>query len=172
MFQFFGEYYQEFINAPSWLTPAAQWTTAIVAGTALYVAWQNLGGVKRSQALQGQMNLISIENGVRKNLVQYRVSLEEYAKAGLTNADEFVKKRINAFEIYVTSADKLAALINADYLNEQFPKRDWEEEYKEIFQQVISSYQGEDMFIPGKSQMIRNIVKLVNKWNKNKKVSL
>ena len=31
MFHFFGNYYQEFINAPSWLTPIAQFTSAIIA---------------------------------------------------------------------------------------------------------------------------------------------
>lgn len=43
---------------------------------------------------------------------------------------------IVAAEIYITSADKLAALINADYLHNQFPCRDWKKEYHDIFQKV------------------------------------
>jgi hypothetical protein len=165
MFQFCDECYLEFLNAPSWLTPAAQWTSAVLAGLALYIAWKNLGGVKRSQALQGQMNLITLENEMRKNLILYRQALEKYAKGTLENADELTNRKIEAFELYVTSADKIAALINADFLSEQFPKRDWKAEYQEIFNKVISYHEGEDMIIPGKSQMIRNIQNLTVKWN-------
>lgn len=171
MFQFFGKYYQEFAAAPSWITQIAQLTSTIVAGFALYIACKNLGGIKRSQALQGQMNLISLENEMRKNSIQYKISLDEYSKAELKDAESFGLKRINAFELYVTSADKLAALINADFLNEQFPNRDWETEYREIFHSVISFFEGEDIFVPGKSEMIRNIDKLLKKWDGKKKIN-
>jgi hypothetical protein len=166
MIQFCDECYQEFINSPSWLTPAAQWTSAIVAGIALYVAYKNLGGVRRSQALQGQMNLITLENEMRKNLILYKQSLDDYAKATIANADELSKKRVNAFELYVTSADKIAALINSDFLYEQFPDRDWDAEYKEIFKKVIAYHEGEDNIIPGKSEMIRNIKMTIGKWER------
>jgi hypothetical protein len=164
MFQYCRECYQEFINAPSWLTPFAQITSAVVAAIALYVAWKNLGGVKKSQALQAQMNLISLENEIRKNQIQYKIVLDDYSKANLQNIDNLITKKTNAFELYITSADKLAALINADYLNDQFPNRDWKEEYKEIFQKVKIYHQGEDTIIPGKDQMIRNINKILTKW--------
>ena len=167
MIQFCNECYQEFLNSPSWLTPTAQWTSVIVASIALYIAYKNLGGVRRSQALQGQMNLITLENEMRKNLILYKQSLDDYAKAELGNVDEFAKKRVNTFELYLTSADKLAALINSDFIYEQFPDRNWEAEYKEIFKKVISFHESEDIIIPGKSEMIRNIKKVIAKWDKH-----
>jgi len=112
------------------------------------------------------MSLIALENEMRKNLILYNQSLDDYAKATIANADEYAKKRVNAFELYVTSADKLAALINSDFLNKQFLDRDWEAEYKEIFNKVVSYHESEDIIIPGKSEMIRNIKTTIRKWDR------
>jgi hypothetical protein len=124
------------------LTQFVPFMSVIVAAMALWVAWRNLRGLKRSQTLQAQMNLISMENTIRKNHIQYKMASEEYTNvtnSGVTNSQEianFMSRKTNAFEVYITSADKLAALINADYLHDQFPGRDWEKEYSEIFQKV------------------------------------
>jgi hypothetical protein len=140
--------------------------SVIVAAMALGVAWKNLRGLKRSQTLQAQMNLISMENEIRKNHVRYKVANEEYYNAtSIQNISNLVNKKTNAFEIYISSADKLAALINADYLHNQFPGRDWKKEYHDIFQKVKKYHQGEDSIIPGKDYMVRNIDVILKKWN-------
>jgi len=164
MIQFCEECYQEVINAPSWVTPLAQSVTALAAVWALRFAWKNLRGLNRAQSFQAQMNLISLENEVRKNLIHYKIVCEDYAKADLQHIDLLVIKKLNAFELYVSSADKLAALINAKFLSEQFPDRDWKLEYKDIFKSVVTYHEGEKTIIPGKAQMIRNINALLLYW--------
>lgn len=138
--------------------------SVVVAAMALGVAWKNLRGLKRSQILQAQMNLISLENEVRKNHIQYKVIIEEYSNATIQNISSLANKKTNAFEIYISSADKLAALINADYLHNQFPGRDWKKEYHDIFQKVKKYHQGEDAIIQGKEFMVRNIDATLKKW--------
>jgi hypothetical protein len=150
------------------LTPITQLTNAIVAAIALFVAWKNLRGLKRSQTLQAQMNLISLENEVRKNHIQYKAAVKECSN--VTNGQDIsnlVNRKTNAFEIYITSADRLAALINADYLHDQFPGRDWKKEYNDIFQKVKTYHQVDEEIIPGKEYMVRNIDKTLKKWAKN-----
>jgi hypothetical protein len=149
------------------LTLFAPILSAVVAALALGVAWKNLRGLQRSQTLQAQMNLIAMENEVIKNHIQYKTAIEEFYNAANTNIQSisnFVINKTNAFEIYITSADKLAALINADYLRNQFPYRDWKKEYHDIFQKVKKYHQGEDAIIPGKEYMVRNIDETLKKW--------
>jgi hypothetical protein len=155
------------------LTLFAPFMSVIVAAMALGVAWKNLRGLRRSQTLQAQMNLISMENEIRKNHIHYKVAIEEYYNA--TNIQEIsiqeisnlVSKKTNAFENYMTSADKLAALINAKYLHDQFPGRDWKKEYHDIFQKVKKYHEGEDSIIPGKEYMVRNIDETLKRWSIN-----
>jgi hypothetical protein len=144
--------------------------SVIVAAMALVVAWKNLRGLQRSQTLQAQMNLIAMENEVIKNHIQYKTAIEEFYNAASINMQcisNFGINKTNVFEIYVTSADKLAALINADYLHNQFPGRDWKKEYHDIFQKVKKYHQGEDAIIPGKEYMVRNIDETLKKWAVN-----
>jgi hypothetical protein len=134
--------------------------SAVFAAIALYIAGKNLGGIRRGQALEAQMNLISLENELRRNHIQYETVLKKWLE-GSPDTDGLM----NAFELYMTSADKLAALINEDYLHKQFPNRNWEDEYKEIFLEAKRQNEGNRTIIPGREQMIRNINKvLMIKW--------
>jgi len=162
------ECFHEIIDASSIIAPLIQIASIIIASFALGIAWKNLGGVKKSQALQAQMNIISLENEFIKNQMQYKMVVDQYSKSNPQDIDDMNIKKVNAFELYITSADKLASLINANYLQYQFPKRDWKSEYIEIFQKVKIYHQGEDSIIPGKDQMIRNINIILLKWNKSK----
>jgi len=161
------EFYRDctFMSSSSWITPLAQTISAIAASFAFIIAVKNLGGTKKTQSLQAQMNLITLENEVRKNCILYKDAASELS---IPQKDMrlIFEKKINAFEIYLSSADKLAALINAEYLNSQFPERNWESEYREIFVKVVDYHKGEDTIIPGKNEMIRNIVLLLDKWSK------
>ncbi|MDR1676514.1 MAG: hypothetical protein LBR86_08620 [Tannerella sp.] len=167
------------------LTVFAPVISAVVAAIALGVAWKNLRGLQRSQTLQAQMNLISLENEMRKNHIQYKAAVEEYDAAvkeyidatstqdkrsnsgNRNNISNLENKKTNAFELYITSADRLAALINADYLHSQFPGRDWKKEYSEIFQKVKACHRGDYAIIPGKKYMVRNIDETLKKWTTN-----
>jgi hypothetical protein len=164
MIQFCKECYQEVINAPSWITPLAQSVTALAAVIALVVALKNLKGLKRNHTLQAQMNLISLENEIRKNLMKYKIILDEYSKADLTRIDGIMTERLNAFELFVSSADKLAALIIADYVKIQFPERDWQNEYRDFFNRVKRYHTSEDTIIPEKDKMMLNVDLLLTKW--------
>ena len=174
IFQFCNDCYYEYLNAPSRWTPTAQTVSAIAASAAVYVAWKNLGGLKRTQSLQAQMSLISLENEVRKNYIQLKVSIQKYTDESTKNPSPPTLtmtslEKINAFELYVATADKLAALLSSEFLKGQFIGRDWESEYSEIFKKVLEYHSGEDSIIPGKSQMINNITILLKEWEDKKK---
>jgi hypothetical protein len=164
------EFYRDctFANSGSWITPIAQSISAIAALLAFYIAVRNLGGTKNTQKLQAQMNLISLENEVIKNLIIYKKALSDYSTPikGV-NMSEIYERKINAFELYISSADKLAALINAEYLKKQFPKRNWENEYKKTFVKVVEYHKDEDSTNPNEDDMIQNINSLLESWSKS-----
>ncbi len=160
MFQYFRDCTIQLAGSPSWIGLILQIITIIIAIFALYVAWNNLGGVKRAQNIQAQMNLINLENEMRKNRINYKMLVDEYAK--IKNTDR--TKELNAFELYLSSADKLAALINSEYVQEQFPKRIWKDEYFELFKWVRIYYEGEDTIIQGKDKMIQNVLQSLKSW--------
>ena len=160
MFQYFKDCTIELASSPSWVTLTLQIITLVIASCALYVAWNNLGGVKRAQNIQAQMNLINLENEMRKNRINYKMLVDEYAK--LKNTDR--TKELNAFELYLSSADKLAALINSEYVQKQFPKRVWKDEYLDLFRWVRTYYEGEDTIIQGKDKMIQNVLQILKSW--------
>jgi hypothetical protein len=155
--------------------------SAVAAMLALYVAWINLRRLQNGQTLQAQMNLISLENEIRKNHIQYKVAVEEYTAAAdkvaakatvneeyyATVLRNFADKKTNAFELYITSADRLAASINADYLHTQFPGRDWKKEYSEIFKRAKEYHLDYVTIIPRKEYMMRNIDETLKKWGIN-----
>lgn len=169
MFQFCQECYNEYKNAPSWIGLLLQFFSAAVAAFALYVAWKNLRGLKRTQSLQAQMNLIQLENDVRKNYLQLKIANQKYVdetqKPNPQNLPMLSLEKSNAFQLYVTTADKLAALIRAKFLIGQFEGRNWKEEYDAFFKQVQEIHQTDDAFIIGKAEMIRNINNLLSEWN-------
>jgi len=168
-FQCCHEYIYESINALSWITPAAQIISAIAAILAFIIACRNLGGVKNAQSLQAQMNLISLENEVRKNHVLFKNAIQKYVdesnKSNMSDLPALDLEKRNAFELYISTADKLAALINSDFLTGQFKKRDWKSEYADFFKSVQKQFISDDIIMPGKNQMISNIEKLLQKWN-------
>lgn len=168
MFQFCQECYNEYKNAPSWIGLLLQFVSAAVAAFALYIAWKNLRGLKRTQSLQAQMNLIQLENDVRKNYLQLKVANQKYVDETLKptpqNLPMLSLEKSNAFQLYVSTADKLAALIRAKFLFGQFEGRNWKEEYIAFFKQAQEIHQTDDTFIIGKAEMIRNIDKLLTEW--------
>ena len=167
MFEFYNDCIFEQLSAPTWVTPMAQTISAIVAAFALFVAWNNLRGLKRTQTFQAQTSLIILENQVRNNLANLKLLDFKWKKAGDDKNEDFnllTVERLNAFELYVSSADKLAALINSEYLTGQFEKRNWETEYLEIFSKVIEYHKNEDSIIPGKDKMVGNISSLLSNW--------
>ena len=169
IFQYCSDCFQEFLNAPSWITPLAQSVTAGVALIALIVALRNLRRVKINQALQAQMTLFSLENEVRKNQSNFKVASLKHELAaaiqGPIPPSVLLMEKTNAFELYLSSADKLAALLKKDYLNKHFkPIRNWNEEYKEFFQKVRTFYDSEHPFIAGTTNMISNVNELLVEW--------
>jgi hypothetical protein len=175
MFDYCNECTQEFAGSSSWLTPLVQLASAGIAAWALYVAKVNLNGVRRSQILQAQINLINIENEVRKNGALYKATLLQYSQvsaefakknpnlaiADFTKISELDDKKISTFEAWVSSADKLAALINADFLRSQFPGREWKKEYGSFFSKIKRDHKNELGLIEDKNNMVRNIEKLL-----------
>jgi hypothetical protein len=144
-----------------------QIVSAIVAAFALLVAWKNLGGLKRSQSLNAQMNLISLENEVRKNKFEFDNALQNIAKDNIAEDKReellFIQKKM--YELYISTADKLAYLIASDYLIKHFEKRDWKKEYSEIFKDAYKIYTTEE----GRNDVnqITNIEKLLKQWEIN-----
>jgi hypothetical protein len=170
IFQFCDECINTYTNAPSWITPIAQSLSAIAAIIAFVIAWRNLRGLKNTQSLQAQMSLINLENEVRKNYLTLKIADQKYIdETKIQNSDKLVItgiEKANAFELYVSTADKLAALICSDFLTGQFNNRNWKNEYSDIFKKVKEYYEGDETIIPGKSQMINNVKKILDEWQK------
>ncbi len=190
MFEFYTNNTFEGQNSFNWISiiqVLIQLVTLGIASIALYTARKslstsnqnlntankNLEGVSRTQAVQSHMNLITLENEVRKNGENFRMATKKHKITTDTNKNAtelelmFLTDNMdNAFVLYMNSADKLASLVNTDYLKKQFQNRDWKEEYKDIFDEVNSSFKDYDIEISGKSQMIRNLIILLEIWDK------
>ena len=187
MFEFYTNNTFEGQNSFSWIPiiqVIIQLFTLSIASIALYTARKslntsnkNLEGVSRTQAVQSHMNLITLENEVRKNGENFRMATKKHKittdkdteKSNLLTELElmFIMDTMdNAFVLYMNSADKLASLVNTDYLKKQFQNRDWKTEYMDIFKDARSYFDDYDIEISGKSQMIRNITILLDIWDK------
>jgi len=149
--------------------------TLCVAAFALYIARTNLIALKRSHKVQSHMNLINLENEVRRNNVKLKESIQEHTNSTtqeeLQNYDpkkiiQAKTNRENCFEIYVTSVDKLASLIGTDYLSKQFSNRNWKEEYHDFFKKVMVIYQDHTLEFQNSEYKIPNFEKLLEEWNK------
>jgi hypothetical protein len=146
----------------------------MIAFSALIIAVRNLNSVKRAQCVQSHMNLISLENELRKNQIAFKSIMEKYTKA--CSPETFSEKEIVslskekdvAFELYVSYSDKLASIINTDYLQKQFKDtRDWKDEYYDIFKEAKMTYDDyPKITITGRESMIRNLDKILRNWNK------
>jgi hypothetical protein len=68
----------------------------------------------------------------------------------------------------VSYSDKLASIINTDYLQKQFKDtRDWKDEYYDIFKEAKMTYDDyPKITITGRESMIRNLDKILRNWNK------
>ena len=176
MFEFYTNNTFEGQNSLNWIPIIIQLCTFAVAAYAVYTARESLNGVSRTQSVQSHMNLITLENEVIKNSENLRMASSKYKKT--TDTDENATKLElallsdavdNASVLYISSADKLASFINADYLRKQFQKKEWKTEYKALFDNARTYFnEGSygDMAISKESQMIRNITILLELWNK------
>ena len=116
-------------------------------------------GVSRTQSVQSHMNLITLQNEVTKNIANRAIATHKLSRAIEPEDMELLKiKENNAFILYFTSADKLASLINTEYLPKQFPNSKgevnaerWKNEYYDIFaaaRDSLNNYTGEILNIP------------------------
>ena len=167
------EFYRDctFVSTSSWLTLLFQGISAIAALAALFVISKNLIALLRTQRIQTHMNLVTLENEVNKNYTNLKTAYSKWEAATLsrtTTPAEFEVLTIgkdNAFILYISSADKLASLINAQYLKDQFNDIDWKDLYFEIFKEVKIYYDNNTNLIPGKTRMIRNLIITLNTWD-------
>lgn len=169
MFEFYRDCSFNYSNAISRIAICS----ALIALGALIISIRNLNAVKRSQCVQSHLSLINLENELRKNKTSLKSILERYTKATSPNSFDpnalvslSMEKDI-AFELYISSVDKLASLINAVYLQKQFKgKRNWRDEYLEIFREAKTTYDGyPKLTIAGRDSMIRNLNKTLDNWN-------
>ena len=166
-------YFASFVSPHPLWNSFIQLSTLIVAALALIVAIRNLAGLRRTQSIQSHMNL---ENDIRKNRIALRLTILQYTSAtsigGAKSVDHQKMEKLqldktSAFELYISSVDKLASLINTRYLKKQFPNRNWKEEYLEIFQDAKRYMDTSTEVIPGKTGMIKNLVSVLDEWDLN-----
>ena len=173
MFEFYTNNTFEGQNSFSWIPIIVQLITLGIALFALRTALkslntanQNLEGVSRTQSVQSHMNLIALENEVRKNIANRAIATYENSKAKEDDIELLGIKENNAFILYFISVDKLASLVKTDYLKEQFKNRDWKNEYYDIFDDARISASNYIAISSGKSQkMIQNITILLDIWD-------
>lgn len=173
MFEFYRECSFVGQNTSSWITLVLQAATPLIAFFAFKIAKKNLEGLARTQSIQTHMNLIALENEIRKNKATFKIITYNYKDATKsTNAGTLTQLQLdtlkleedNAFIAYVNSVDKLASLINAKYVQEQFDKRDWKNEYEEMFKKVKSTSDDYLIRLTNKSSLITNLDKTLINW--------
>ena len=166
MFEFYTNNTFEGQNSLNWIPIIIQLCTFAVAAYAVYTARESLNGVSRTQSVQSHMNLIALENEVRKNIANRAIATYENSKAKEDDIELLGIKENNAFILYFISVDKLASLVKTDYLKEQFKNRDWKNEYYDIFDDARISASNYIAISSGKSQkMIQNITILLDIWD-------
>jgi hypothetical protein len=173
MFEFYRDCSFLSQSAPSWITLVLQAATPLIAFFAFKIAKKNLSGLTRTQSVQTHMNLITLENEIRKNHAAFKIAMLNYTNATTGNnantitqlqLDTLKMEQDNAFIAYVNSTDKLASLINAKYVQEQFDKRDWKNEYNEMFIDVKSISDNYLIALTNKSSLITNLNKSITNW--------
>ncbi len=178
MFEFYRDCSFIGQNTSSWFTLILQLATPLIALCAVIIALRNLAGLTRAQSIQTHMNLIALENEIRKNHATFKISALNHKNATKSTSEKILTslqldtlklEEDNAFIAYVNSVDKLASLINAKYVQEQFNERDWKNEYEEIFKDVKNLSDGYFIIITNKSSLITNIDKVLLNFNFTKK---
>ena len=184
MFEFYGNYSLEVANPSFWIPIFQIFIQLITLCIAIFalrtalkslntsnqnlnIANTNLAGVSRTQSVQSHMNLITLENEVRKNIANRTIANYENSKATDVDRELLGIKENNAFMLYFASVDKLASLVKTDYLKEQFKNRDWKNEYYDIFDDARTYANDYRAISLEKSQkMIQNIIALLDIWDK------
>jgi hypothetical protein len=174
MFEFYKDCTFEMQSSFNWIPIIFQFFTLCIASIALYIASKNLTGVIRTQAIQAHINLISLQNEVSKNIANRAIVTYRRSKAiEPDRMEELGVEENSAYILYFTSVDKLASLINTEYLPKQFPdnkgkidREKWKNEYYHIFEDARNAANVYDGVISGKSQMIQNLIILLDIWDK------
>ncbi len=117
----------------------------------------------REETLNNEVNKLKNEKDGKAKKAEIS-KLEEVKKA----ADDLAGKKLEeerkvvdtANELLYSAADKLAFIINAEEVVEQFEGRRWEGEYKELFSTIMQTIVNQE------SSHVRNIKKLLDNWKK------
>jgi hypothetical protein len=168
MFTFCFDCIQEYISAPSWISVLIRFFTGIVVFAAFLVARHNLIGVRRAQSLQALMNLINLENDVRKNYSNFMLSTHKYEQESIvqnsTLIEQYKIERETTTELYFSSIEKLATLITSDFVTKQLNEKNWKEDYFDIFKRVKRLHNTEKQTNIGYTIKIENLEKLLLSW--------
>lgn len=143
-----------------------QTLTLLTAAIAIFIAYKNLNGFRRTQFIQTHMNIINLEKDLRIKRTELKAATFEYAR--VTNVsdekdynEELIRKKSIekdiAFELYVSAADKLALLMNTKQFKEQQKSKNWTDEYIDLFKETKEEFDNHTAVIPGKRNMINNI---------------
>ena len=148
------------------LSIIVQILTFITAAIAIFIAWKNLNGFRRTQFIQTNMNVINLEKDLRIKRTELKAASFEYTRVtDVSTEDDYNKELIRqknldkdiAFELYVSAADKLASLINTKQFEKQQESKNWIDEYIDLFKETKEKFDNHTTFIPGKMNMINNI---------------
>lgn len=177
MFEFYSDCSFLTEQNSSWITYLIQLAPILIAFIALIVAYYNFKAFRQTNSVQTHLNLINIENDIRKNNTILRMITKEYNDSTSVSSQQQLNEseisrlsleKVNSFELYISSVDKLASLISTDYLKSQFDKRDWKAEYHELFKEAKDIFDGESSLIFGKKNMIQNLKQILDDWNESK----
>lgn len=176
MFEFYSDCTFPTENNSSLISILIQLAPIVIAFIALIIAYYNFKDFRQVNSVQTHLDLINLENDTRKKHSELKTNskkLTDYSANSTEatfNALELERlsiEKINSFELYISSVDKLASLINTDYLKGQFNKRDWKAEYLTVFQNAKDIFNNETNIIPGRNEMVKNLNTTLNKWNEN-----
>lgn len=124
MFRFYRDCLFQNQNLSEWIAILS----VLIAVIALWIAYDNLRAIKRSQRVESHLHLIELENDLRNKWTDLKLSTIDYTNLRILTTDKQIGKehqqkflnlatiKDNAFILYISCADKMASLINSENL--------------------------------------------------------
>ncbi len=151
LFQYCKDCVVQSISIPAVISACAHVFTAAVAICAYLVAKHNLEGLRNNQTIQAEMHLFGIEQSLSSSMArQRRVSREKGELTKRTIPDDsgervalqqelekLTEEENDLIKEISRSANKLAHLTNSTAVNYFFPKKEWKQDYSELFRDVV-----------------------------------
>jgi hypothetical protein len=133
---------------------------------ALIISIFNFIIIKRNQKIETHIDILNLQKDVDDKQIEFSKINSEYNNltTSYINSIIYANKLDDSFRHYISSVERLATLLNTTYVNKQYFKKNWSEEYKEMFNDAKNIYDNYPNNILKSRISIKNINKKLNAW--------